>query len=112
GTDTLSFDFDSGASSSVLYYEYFKKYEGVIMATGIKKTSNFGGVGGVQKKDIYVLPSVSLFLGNAKATIDSVDVLTQKIYSSEKLYGNLGQDFIQKFNELILNFQDMYIKGM
>ena len=42
-------------------------------------------------------------------TIDSVDVFTQKIYDGEKFYGNLGQDFIAKFKELILNFGYMYI---
>ncbi len=110
--DTLSFDFDSGASSSVLYYAYFKKYQSFIVKRGIKKSSNFEGVGGVQKKDIYVLPSINLFLGNTKASMDSIDVLTQKIYPSEKLYGNLGQDFIRTFDELMINFEDMYIKAL
>jgi hypothetical protein len=54
-----------------------------------------------------ILPGV--YIGDKKSTIDSVSVLTEKIYPTEKLYGNLGQDFIKSFHELILNFNYMYI---
>lgn len=41
----------------------------------------------------------------------SVDVLKEKIYPDEKYFGNIGQDFISKFSEIILNFNSMYIDG-
>ena len=110
-TDTLCFHFDLGASQSVLYYNYFAKYKEMILKEGTKKTSEFGGAGGMKQKELYTLPALHLYLNDKKVTLDKVDVLTEKNYPKEKFYGNLGQDFTRDFNELILNFRDMYIQG-
>jgi hypothetical protein len=75
------------------------------------KTIQIGGAGGVQKKTVYILPGLTLYLGNQKINIDSVAVHTEKIYANEKYYGNLGQDFAIKFNEFILNFTYMYVSA-
>ncbi|MDB5087413.1 MAG: putative aspartyl protease [Mucilaginibacter sp.] len=111
GNDTLSFHFDSGASSSVLYAAYFEKYKARVIKAGTKKTVGFGGAGGAQKKEVYVLPKLDLTVGSKSVTVDSVSVLTKNIYPGEKFYGNIGQDFTNKFSEVIYNFKDMYIKG-
>ncbi|HVS90565.1 MAG TPA: retropepsin-like aspartic protease [Mucilaginibacter sp.] len=112
GTDTLAFNFDSGASSSVLYKAYFDRYKTSIIKSAVKKTVGFGGAGGAQKKEVYVLPKLSLALGDRSTTIDSVSILTEKITPGEKLYGNIGQDLTKQFNEVIYNFKYMYIKGI
>jgi hypothetical protein len=111
GDDTLLFHFDSGASSSQLYKAYYDKYKNEVEKTGVKKVMGFGGAGGVQKKQVYVLPHLSLTLGNKKATIDSASVLTKKIIPDEYFYGNIGQDFTNNFSELIYNFKYMYVEG-
>lgn len=111
GNDTLSFHFDSGASSSMLYLAYFNKYKATILKTAVKKTQGFGGAGGTQKKEVYVLPKLNLAIGSKTVTVDSVSVLTKVIYPGEKFYGNIGQDFLNKFNEITYNFKDMYFEG-
>jgi len=111
GDDTLSFHLDLGASSSDLYYAYFSKYKAQILKKAFIKTIQIGGAGGVQKKDVYILPALNLRLGNKKITIDSIAVHSEKIYASEKYYGNLGQDFTGQFKEIILNFTDMYFSA-
>lgn len=111
GDDTLAFNFDSGASSSVFYAAYFNRYKAAVLKTGIKKTVGFGGAGGSQKKAVYILPKATLTVGNKTVTVDSISVLTSKITPDEKLYGNIGQDFTNKFNEVIYNFKYMYMKG-
>jgi hypothetical protein len=100
GNDTLAFNFDSGASSSVFYAAYFEKYKAAVIKTGVKKTVGFGGAGGAQKKEVYILPKLNLTLGNKTVAVDSISVLTKPIAPGEKFYGNVGQDI-----------QDMYIKG-
>jgi len=112
GNDTLSFHFDSGASSSDLYAAYFERYKAYIIKTGFKKTVHYGGAGGSLKKQVYILPELHLTLGNKTVTIDSVSVLTKKIYPKEKFYGNLGQDLMRQFNEMVFNFKYMYVKGV
>jgi len=112
GNDTLSFHFDSGASSSDLYAAYFERYKTNIIKTGYKKTVHYGGAGGSLKKQVYILPKLHLTLGNKTVIIDSISVLTKKIYPKEKFYGNLGQDMMRKFNEIVFNFKYMYVKGV
>jgi hypothetical protein len=109
GNDTLCFHFDFGATSTKLYASYYDRYRSGIEAEGRKKVIETGGAGGIQRKDIYRIPSFEIYLGNNKIVLDSVDVLKEKIYPDEKFYGNLGQDFISKFSEIILNFDYMYI---
>ncbi len=111
GNDTLSFHFDSGASSSNLYAAYFAKYKADVIKKGFKKTVGFGGAGGSQRKEVYILAKLDLALGGKNVSIDSVSVLQQPITPGEKFYGNIGQDFTSKFSEIIYNFKDMYIKG-
>lgn len=111
-SSALPFYFDSGAGgTSVFYYNYFKKYKEKILKQGHLKVTHFGGAGGITKKDVYALSTVHLSLANKNITLDSVYVLTQKIFPSEKFYGNIGQDFISQFNEITLNFDQMYIEG-
>ena len=111
GKDTLLFNFDLGATTSDLYYGYFEKYKQQILKEGHKKTIQLGGAGGIQKKVVYTMPHIELSLGNKKVILDSADILMQKIFPEEKMYGNIGNDFTSQFNELILNFDKMYIKG-
>ena len=111
GNDTLSFHFDSGASSSMLYLAYFNKYKATVLKTAVKKTQGFGGAGGTQKKEVYILPKLDLTVGSKTVTVDSVSVLNKVIYPGEKFYGNIGQDFLNKFDEIVYNFKDMYFEG-
>lgn len=66
GNDTLFFAFDLGATQSVLTNAYYEKYKQVIRLKGIKESSEFGGAGGMQKKDVYTLPSVDFFFDEKK----------------------------------------------
>ncbi len=109
--DTLCFHFDLGASSSQLYSRYFDRYKMEILRQGHPKTVAFGGAGGIENKSVYIMPSVNLYLGDRKVSLDSVDILTEKIRPGEAFYGNIGMDFVNLFPELILNFKDMYVEG-
>ena len=112
GTDSLSFHFDSGATTSDFYVTFYEKYRKEIEGKATKRTMEFGGAGGSQKKDVYVLRNFHADLAGTPVILDSVTVLTKKIYPGERFYGNLGQDFMANFSELILNFRYMYIKGV
>lgn len=109
--DTLSFNFDMGATTTTFYYAYFEKYKPEIIKNGTRKKTSFGGAGGIETKDTYIIPSPDLRMGKKKVALDSVIVLTKKIFPGEKLYGNIGNDFDSHFTELILNFDKMYISG-
>ena len=108
--DTLCFQFDTGATSSVLYSTYFRKYKAKIIKEGVAQTVDMGGAGGTVKTKIYALKTFNVQVGNKKATLKEVSVQPEPIPGIvEKFYGNLGQDLIGQFNEMILNFDQMYI---
>ena len=109
--DTLGFDFDTGAQSTILYASFFEKYKNTLLKTAIKKQSKFGGAGGVRIKETYTLPSLHLSCSGKSVSIDSVYVLTQKTGPNEKLYGNIGQDFLKQFTAFTLNFHDMFVSA-
>jgi hypothetical protein len=108
--DTLCFQFDTGATSSVLYSTYFRKNKAKIIKEGVAQTVDLGGAGGTVRTDMYVLKTFNLQIGNKKATLKELSVRMEPIPGIDlKFYGNLGQDVIGQFNEMILNFDQMYI---
>jgi hypothetical protein len=110
GSDTLCFQFDTGATSTDFYSNYFRKHKKDILAHGKASTIRTGGAGGVVQQEVYRLNNLKLTVGSRPATLPGVDVHVRPIPNNpENFYGNLGQDLITQFNEMILNFQDMYI---
>jgi hypothetical protein len=110
GNDTLCFQFDTGATTSDLYALYFRKYKAAILRRGIADTIKMGGAGGIVQEPIYRLDSLTLGIGSQTATLRKVSVRINRIpHAEEKYYGNLGQDIIAQYNEMILNFTDMYL---
>jgi hypothetical protein len=109
--DTLGFHFDTGASTSILYSAWFEKHKAEILKTAAQKTQTFGGAGGVRKKNSYVFPTLRLTLNDKTVAVDSVTIFPNKIYPGEKLYGNIGQDFMHQFSKMTFNFRYMYVTG-
>jgi hypothetical protein len=112
GKDSLLLYFDSGAGNTVLYAGYYRKHKADIERIALKKKTAFGGAGGVRVKETYILPELSIGLGGTSIILDSVNVLTQATFPGERMYGNLGQDFMKHFQEFTLNFRYMYMKGV
>jgi hypothetical protein len=108
--DTLSFHFDSGANSSQLYANYFRRFESEVKSNAKFDSVQIGGAGGMDKIDVYILPEFELRIGNKMAKFSDIHVSTRPPYSNQKYCGNLGQDLISQFDELILNFESMYVE--
>jgi hypothetical protein len=110
GTDTLVFEFDTGASTTDFYAKYFHRFGKDVRRNGVADTVQSGGAGGVIKQSIFWLKEVHITIGSKTATLKKVPVQNQPIPNlREKFYGNLGQDVMAPFNETILNFDSMYI---
>ena len=108
--DTLGFKFDTGASTSDIFDNYFRRHKEDIMRRGKASTIKLGGAGGVVEKEVYTIGNFSIKVGSKTATLKQVSVHKEPIPNlNEKFYGNLGQDLMGQFGEMILNFQDMYV---
>jgi predicted aspartyl protease len=103
----LIFTFDTGASStelSVRYYDLFREQSG----GWDKHTEDSGGAGGSIRRDSYVQPRVVMKLGAATVTLKDVSILPVRMNAGiDVLFGNLGQDFIDSFESVSLDFRAM-----
>lgn len=107
--DTLNYHFDTGATGTEFYSNYFDKYKARILKQGVPRQIESGGAGGMAQRGVYTLPLVNLYIGSKKATLKDITVHTTPSYKGQPYYGNIGQDVINQFDEMTLNFKDMYL---
>jgi len=109
GSDTLTFHFDTGATASEFYGNYFNNYKSKIIEIGKTDSVESGGAGGSVKRLDYILPIVDLKIGEKKMKLQDVAIHTAPMFKGQRYNGNIGQDVIRQFDEMILNFEFMYL---
>lgn len=104
-SDTLHFSFDTGAAETSLNSSYYSRYKKHVERKGKKQTLKSGGAGGMVEYQGYLLPQVTLAVGSAKVTLHDVQLRKENVSEADSGFdGNLGQDFIKQFNEMIISF--------
>jgi predicted aspartyl protease len=106
----VSFHFDTGANSTMLYYNYLKRFGKDVISKATKQTTEVGGVGGSKRSMNYVYPLFPVYVSDSKVELQDVQVLNAPVYHGQKYYGNIGQDLLSHFDETIVNFEDMYFE--
>ena len=108
--DTLLFRFDSGAQTSELSYKYFEKHKENILQNTEKEQLMRGGAAGIEETEVYVLKNFNFRIGKAQGTLSEISVIAENHDFLQLFDGNLGQDILQQYEEVILNFKDFYLK--
>jgi predicted aspartyl protease len=108
--DTLLFRLDTGAKTSELSYKYFEKHKENILQNAEKKQVMRGGAGGLQQSEEYALKNFSYKIGETRGTLPEISVIANNYEFSRLFDGNLGQDILQQYRQIILNFKDLYLK--
>lgn len=104
--ESLVFTLDTGADYTILYPKYYRKYKTEIEADYQKKTFSYGGAGGNMTYDGYQINDFDLEVAGSEKRIDSLDLHIKKHKATaSKYYGNLGHDFIDQFNKMIISFE-------
>ncbi len=104
--DTLRFHLDTGATSTSMFPLFYKDYRQEIEKNYKKVSFSAGSGGGVVEFGGYILNNISLKIADSFARIDSVNLHTEDIGDEESnFHGNLGQDFIRQFDEMIISFK-------
>jgi hypothetical protein len=104
--DTLQFSFDTGAAETSLNSSYYYKYKKRVDKKGKKQTLKSGGAGGMVEYEGYLLPKVTLSVGLSTVTLKNVQVRKENAGQVDADFdGNLGQDFIKQFDEMIISFK-------
>lgn len=109
GQDTLLFTMDTGANASEFSRKYFDAHCERIVETGNRITVKRGGAGGIIETEIYELTDIPFKIGNFQMTLPKISVETREYSFNEYFDGNLGQDVLMYFDEMILNFESMYL---
>ena len=104
--DDLLFHFDTGANHTSLFPGFFEKYKKDIEANYQKEDFSTGSAGGVVKFEGYNISDVKLSIAGSAVQLDSLQVHIDDIGQKESnFHGNLGQDFIKKFDKMIISFE-------
>ena len=104
------FTLDTGADSTLLYSPYYLENQQEIVANNTVSIVNLGGAAGVRafkayKKDLRIAVNDKIF------ELKNVSILpTYFDENRNSIYGNIGQDLIQQFESMTLNFINMSIK--
>ncbi len=102
--DTMPWYFDTGAAFSSFYKPYYTMHSEKIDSTCEEHTYNIGGLGGSKEFTSYIIDSVHLKVAESSATISGIEVHTASLYKDpEKVYGNLGQDYIFQFDKMVIS---------
>jgi predicted aspartyl protease len=103
----LLFTFDSGASNtdlSVRYYELFRAQADSWKTQTVERS----GAGGSTKDTSYVQPRLVMKIGTSTATLHDVSITSVRTNAGlDILFGNLGQDFVENFESVTLDFSTM-----
>ncbi|MBS1493488.1 MAG: aspartyl protease family protein [Bacteroidetes bacterium] len=106
----MAFTFDTGAKSTLLYSPFLNDYEKEVTSQYKLEDIKFSGAGGETKVSGYIIKDTELSVGKSKTSIPKLDLLSVPVRDKEEFfYGNLGQDFISKFDKMVLNFKYMSI---
>jgi hypothetical protein len=103
----LLFTFDTGASStdlSIRYYELFRAQAG----SWKTQTVESAGADGSSTHDVYIQPQLVMKIGTSTVTLQDVSIAPVRTNAGlDILFGNLGQDFVDRFESVSLNFLTM-----
>jgi hypothetical protein len=108
--DTLHFRFDTGANGSELYSKYYELHKADFEKNAISDTLTYGSLGETSNIKIFKIMNFSInFKGNI-VILPYISVFTKDLREEYNMfYGCIGQDFISLFNEMIINYEDMFI---
>jgi hypothetical protein len=105
-SNSMIFKLDTGSDGTLLYSNFYQLNKPEIDANYDLGTFSTFGAGGEVEYNGYFINGTQLEIGNGKATLDSLLVFVDDIGSVDKhFHGNLGQDFIQQFDEMIISYR-------
>lgn len=104
--DTLKLHFDTGASRTSFFPQFYKDYKNEIENHYKKETFTSTSGGGTLEFEGYIINNIKLKVADAEATLDSLELHIDNIGGKESYYhGNFGQDYIKQFDEMIMSFK-------
>lgn len=113
GEGRLRFVFDTGNVRADMFYPYYQKHKEWIDKEGVNETITGGGFGGVRSLEVLRLSSIPMRIGSTSFEMKDIQVEyeppTEMSFQNGE-DGSLGMDFINLFQRVIINFDDMFLE--
>ena len=102
--------FDTGNVKSDLGNKFAQMFPEALI--GLKEhESSRGGFGGISQVKTVTLPKFSFCISGQPVTLNNTEVMIEKSAESQLFSGSLGADFVLSFKRLIINYENMFIRG-
>ncbi len=102
------YTFDTGANTTTLYHAFYIAHMDEINHKYRSKKISFAGTGGLMEFKGFLI-SHKFRISGKKVILKKIQLLKEQTKKKETVYGNIGQDLIQQFDAMTLNFKDMFI---
>ena len=111
GKDTIYCLLDTGANASELYKKYYCEHDKDIEKNGAPDSLKYSALGETKTRKIFKMKEFPISVGDKTAILPSIDVYMEDLRPDRKMfYGSIGQDYIGLFDEMIINYESMYIE--
>ena len=110
--DGEAFDmiFDTGNVKSDLGNKFAETFPDAIEGLAEQATSR-GGFGGISQTKAVVLPEFRFEVAGSTVKLYNMEVVKNTESGSQLFSGSLGADFVLSFKRLVINYQNMFIRG-
>ena len=110
--DGEAFDmiFDTGNVKSDLGNKFAETFPDAIEGLAEQATSR-GGFGGISQTKAVVLPEFRFEVAGSTVKLYNTEVIKNTESGSQLFSGSLGADFVLSFKRLVINYQNMFIRG-
>ena len=102
--------FDTGNVKSDLGNKFAETFPDAIEGLAEQTTSR-GGFGGISQTKAVVLPEFRFEVAGSTVTLYNTEVIKNTESGSQLFSGSLGADFVLSFKRLVINYQNMFIRG-
>lgn len=76
-----------------------------------ERTTSRGGFGGISQTQAVVLPEFRFEVAGSSVTLYDTEVIKNPESGSQLFSGSLGADFVLSFKRLVINYQNMFVRG-
>ncbi len=104
GDEYLLFGFDTGANATCLYSKFYEKYKTDIDSTYKRQDFSYASGGGKVTFASFVIDSLKIEIAGQTQLLESIQLHADKIGTGDYRHGNLGQDFMNQFETMIISF--------
>ena len=102
--------FDTGNVKSDLGNKFAETFPDAIEGLAEQTTSR-GGFGGISQTKAVVLPEFRFEVAGSIVKLCNTEVVKNTESGSQLFSGSLGADFVLSFKRLVINYQNMFIRG-